>query len=278
MNMKRNMVLATSLLAMLAATSGCKREASGQVVAVVDGEEITAQEINAEIGGKIPPKVDPKEVQRQTLQQIIDRRLIAKAAKDDGIDKDQEYLLKQRQVNDALLIQMLGQRTDRTFRIPDTGEIQKYMTAHPTMFAQRQILQTDRISIPTPVDMQKVSAIKDDHSMDAVAARLTALNIKFTRDTAPLDTAALPPEIIGRIHKLPPGEPFVIPQPGVLMVLLVTSSAPQPVAIDQARPVVVQLMRKEAVEKAIRQRLKTQRDAAKIEYQPGFAPSKPGKS
>jgi len=277
MNMKRSIVLAASLTALLA-TTACKREATGQVVAVVDGEEITAQEINAEIAGKVPPKVDVKEVQRQTLQQIIERRLIAKAARDDGIEKDQEFLLRQRQVNDALLIQMLGQRTDRTFRIPDTAEITKYMAAHPNIFAQRQILMTDRIAIPTPVDMQKVSAIKADHSMEAVAARLTALNIKFKRDTAPLDTAALPPEVLNRIHNLPPGEPFVIPQPGNLMILLVTGSTPQPVGIDEARPVVVQLMRKEAVGKALQQRLKTEKAAAKIEYQPGFAPSKPDKS
>ena len=57
---------------------GCDKEPTGQVVAVVNGEEITQQELNAEIAElPNPPAGDKKAVQRQMLQQIINRRLMA---------------------------------------------------------------------------------------------------------------------------------------------------------------------------------------------------------
>ena len=278
MKVKRSTMLAASLLVMLAA-SGCQREATGQVVAVVNGEEITLQELNAEIGdAQLPKNMDAKEIQKRLLQRIVDRRLIAMAARKDGIDKDQEYLLRQRQTDDALLRDLLGQRTERTFRIPDEAAIKKYMAAHPTIFANREIFQMDRLQFAMPSDANVVRKLESDHTMEAVAAKLTSLGITFSRGLAEVDSATLPPLMVERIKSLPPGEPFLVPQPGGISAAVITSTRPAPLAPGQARSVAVQLMRKEAVESALEQRLKTEKASAKIEYQPGFAPAKPGKS
>ena len=65
---------------------GCQKEATGQVAAVVNGEEITLQEINAELAQlQVPEGVDRAQVQQAALQRIVDRRLLAQAAKEDGL-------------------------------------------------------------------------------------------------------------------------------------------------------------------------------------------------
>ena len=108
------------------ALSGCKREATGQVAAVVNGDEITLQEINAEIGNtELPKGIDRKVVQQAALQRIIDRRLIASAAREDGIDKDPQYIARQRRVDELLLIEMLGQKLEKTQRVPAAAAIDK---------------------------------------------------------------------------------------------------------------------------------------------------------
>lgn len=277
MNMKRTMLLAASVLALIS-TTGCKREAAGQVVAVVNGDEITRQEVEAELGGRpLPQGLDAKQAQQLILQRVVDRHLLAGAAKADGIDKDQEYLLKQRQMSDTLLAQMLGERAGRTFQIPDNAAIDKFIAAHPTIFAQRTLFQLDQVLFAPPSDANQVRALKDDHTMDAVAAHLTALGIKFERGAGQLDSAVVPPTILDTIRKLPPGEPFLIPQSGSILVASVTGMTAAPLAVEEARPIAVQLMRKEAVEKTLKQRLKQAKAEAKIEYQPGYGPAKTGK-
>lgn len=281
--MKRTTMLAASLLAM-AMVSGCKREAGGQVVAVVNGDEITVQELNAELATlQVPKNVDVKDVQRRVLQRMIDRRLIAAAAREDGVDKEQDFLIRQRQVNDALLATLLGQRTEKTFRIPDTAAINKFTASMPNLFGQRTVYSVDRILFAPPANMASLQQLKDDHSMDAVAAKLTAIGIPFTRATQEVDSGALPQEVVARIKSLPPTEPILLPQQGSITILVITGSRQAPLAGEEARPLAVQLMRKQAMEQAVEQRLKAQRASAKIEYQPGYAPvaapaAKPGKS
>ena len=47
------------LVAALLATTGCGKKATGQVVAVVNGDEITLDELNSELNGvNLPPNAD----------------------------------------------------------------------------------------------------------------------------------------------------------------------------------------------------------------------------
>src|SRR5437763_8427667 len=85
--------------------SGCQRKAEGQTVAVVNGQEITVPELNFALGqAKIPESADKNAVRSQILQQLVDRQLLADQAKSEGIDKSPEYLNRQRQADEQLLI------------------------------------------------------------------------------------------------------------------------------------------------------------------------------
>lgn len=261
--------------------SGCGREATGQVAAVVNGEEITLQEINQEIGSaELPKDVDRKAIQQQALQRIIDRRLVAQAARDDGIDKNPEYLMRQRQVSELLLVQMLGDKAGRAARMPDAAAIDKYIAEHPQTFADRAAYLVDRVQFKMPANPQQLEQLREDHSMNAVVAKLNSLGIEFQRGNVPLDSAKIPPQILERIKALPQGEPFLLPEGNMVTVGVVIATKPAPLTGPDARPIAVQLMRTEEVGKVLEQRVKTARASAKIEYQTGFAPAKdaaPGK-
>jgi EpsD family peptidyl-prolyl cis-trans isomerase len=274
MRMRRITLVTGCAFAMLA-LSGCKREATGQVAAVVNGEEITLQEVNQEIGqAQLPKNVDRKAIQQAALQKIIDRRLVAQAARKDGIDKEPEYVIRQRQIDELLLIQMLGQKAARTLRMPEPATIDKYVADHPTKFGERTIYLLDRVQFPMPSNPDQIRALKDDHTMEAVANRLTGMGVAFQRSGGQLDSAMVPPQMMARIKALPPGEPFLVPENGMVTVAAVTDSKPAPLLGANARPIAAQLMRSEEMAKILDQRLKTARDGAKIEYQSGFAPTK----
>lgn len=277
-NLKQKSLLAATSLLVLLSAAGCQRSATGQVVAVVNGDEITLQEVNAELEGvQIPQNADRKLVQQQAVQRIVERRLIAASARNEGIDKEQDYLIGQRKVDDNLLVQIMGDRAAKTFRIPDKATIDRFMAERPAIFGKRTIYTIDRVQFPFPSDVNQLKKLEGDHTMEAAMAKLDSMGIKYLRNTTQMDTARLPDPLLKAIMKVPPGEPFAVPDGGMISLGVITGSAPAPLNEDQARPIAVQMMRQKAVNESLQQRLKTEQAAAKIEYQPGFAPTKPAK-
>src|SRR5215831_14022696 len=77
---------------------------SGQVVATVDGNEITTLELKAEMGGFTArdPKIQ-KAAEQQVLQQIILRRLVADEARKQKLDKVSDYTIQVKRGEETLL-------------------------------------------------------------------------------------------------------------------------------------------------------------------------------
>jgi EpsD family peptidyl-prolyl cis-trans isomerase len=269
------------MCAAAALLAGChKGVPEGQVAATVNGEEVTLQELNTEIqASNVPQGMDKQVAQREALQHIIDRKLLLAAARDKKIDKSPEFQAQKQRTDELLLAQNYAKQQLAAVPVPNDGDISKFMADHPNAFASRETLQLDQIRFrPTAGDIKKLAVIQSDHSLDAVAAHLNSLGIKFDRVKAGLDTAQVPTDLIKEINGLPPGEPFVLPTNGIITVNAVIGH--QSIATDptQARQGAVGAWRQQQFTKLISDQLKTLRDGAKITYQNGFAPppKKPG--
>lgn len=272
----RGHIIGVVCMAMLVA--GCDKKPEGQVAAVVNGDEITLKEINAEIGtANIPQGADTKEIQKAALQRIVERRLLAQAAQEDGLDKSPEFLIRSRQINDALLVQLLGQRAEKSFQVPDQAAIDKYMADNPSMFAGRKMYVVDRIQFALPADMSKLKSLESAHSMEAVAAQLSSLGIKFERGPAKMDSAQLGQQRLNQILSLPNGEPFVIPENGMVTVAIITGESPLVGNKAEMAQVATQALRRQALGKTLEDRLKQARAKGEIKYQPEFAPKNAAK-
>jgi len=268
-----SLIALTSLSMMLA---GCQKKAEGQVVAVVNGEEITANELNSEIASRnIPANVDKKVVRADVLQQMVDRRLLAQAAKDQGLDRDPTYISRERVLKENLLVEMYAKKALDTVAVPDAAKVDQFIASHPSLFADRVKFRLDQVIFNPPADMAKLKELNGVHSIDGIVEWLKKNDIKFQRGPNALDSASLPPELVGKIKALPPGEPFIIPANGKIVANAVTAQEPVSLTIEQERPLATQAMRQEELGKIGQQRLKDAKDKAKIEYQPGYEPRKP---
>lgn len=272
--MSKRLAIST-MCAAAALLAGCHKGApEGQVAATVNGEEVTLQELNTEIqASNIPPSMDKKVAQQQALQHIIDRKLLLDAARDKKIDKSPEFLAQKQRADELLLAQTYAKQQLAAVPVPTDSDIQKFMTQHPNAFSSREVLQLDQIRFrPNPSDVKKLAVIQADHSLDAVAAHLTGLGIKFDRVKAGLDTAQVPTDLVNAIEKLPPGEPFVLPTNGIITVNTVIGHQTVQTDPAQARQGAVGAWRQQQFTKLISDQLKSMRDSAKITYQNGFAP------
>ena len=279
--MSKRLAIST-MCAAAALLAGCHKGApEGQVAAVVNGEEVTLQELNTEIqASNIPQNMDKKVAQQQALQHILDRKLLIGAARDKKIDKTPEFQAQQKRADELLLAQTYAKQQLAAVPVPTDADIQNFMSAHPNAFSNREALQLDQIRFrPNPSDVKKLAVIQQDHNLDAVAAHLTGLGIKFDRVKAGLDTAQVPTDLIKAINALPPGEPFVLPTNGIITVNTVIGHQTIPTDPAQSRQGAVGAWRQQQFTKLIGDQLKALKDSAKITYQNGFAPppeKKPG--
>lgn len=256
---------------------GCDKKVGGQVVAVVNGQEITQQELNAELNGQqIPPGADRKAVMAQLLQRVIDRKLLVGKAKEQGLDKSPAYLAQVQRGQDGVLIEMMTSSAAKAVPVPDATAAQQFIAANPTMFGGRKRYQLDQLIFTAANDPALQAKLKPVKTLPEVESVLTSSGIKFKRGSAQLDSAMLPAPIASRIAALPPGEPFVVPQNGQIVVSVIRSAVDIPTPAQQAQPAAVEIIRRQAVETAMRKQIEAARASAKITYDTGFAPPKAG--
>jgi peptidyl-prolyl cis-trans isomerase C len=267
-------------VALAVALAGCSKKPTDQVVAIVNGEEISLPELNAELGNaQVPPNVDKKLVQQQLLQRLVDRRLLAQSAKEQGLDRDPAFVVEQRRVLESLLVEKLAKRTNDSIPVPTAAEIDKFMAGNPSLFAGRQLYSVDQIAFATPADASRLRALEPAKTQAEVIAVLQQLGIQFQRANRVVDSATVPPEQMQKILSLPKGEPFVVPSNGQVTVNVITGNKAEPLPDTQARAMAVRVLRSQSLAKLGEQRLKEARAKAKIDYQTGFAPpAKPGEA
>lgn len=272
---------------MLLALGACgKKDAAaglekGQVIATVDGKDITIHELNAELQGiQMPTGEARKIIEQNALQQIINRRILSDIARERGLDKTPAYLLQERRADDQILVDMLQRSIASTIPQPTKSEAQKFMDDNPEMFAQRKIFTVDQIQFELPADEAKLKAFQPLKTMEEVQAKLDADHLQYKRAPGQMDALRMPPQLLQQILKLPAGEVFIIPVPGrpILVANKIVETKVVPFTGDQALAAAMQQvqMRKlnDLANKELEGKVKAARDAVK--YQPGYGPAKPG--
>jgi peptidyl-prolyl cis-trans isomerase C len=259
-------------LLILLACSSCDKKAEGQTVAVVNNDEITASEVNAELAGaNLAPDVDKKQAASRALQSLIDRRLLAAQARKDGIDRSPEFISRQRRATEELLIGMLASRQMDVDKLPTDAEIAAIQSKYPQGFAKREVWSLEQLQYQTPSSPAVLAKLLQTKTLEQIATVLTESGIPFQRGRNQLNTSLIPADMYSRLATLPAGEPFIVPNGGRSVASLITARAPAPLVGPAARSEAVNVIRREAGTRLLEKRLKDLRGTAKIEYKQGFA-------
>ena len=255
--------------------TGCHKEPKGQILAIVNGEEISMQELNAELqGANIPDTVDRKLLRKQVLQRLIDRKLIVQKAREQGLDKTPEYVAQQRRMEENLLVTLLGQKIASQVPMPDDRDVAQYIADNPTQFGGRQRLLLDQIQFAAPKDVKQLLTLRDAHSLEALAAGIQKLGLPMTRGKGVIDTGRLDPQLIKLINQLPPGEPFVLPSNGQYVASVIVGRDPTPTPTPVAKTAAAELVRRKELVAESKAQVARARSTAEIQYQPGYEPDK----
>jgi EpsD family peptidyl-prolyl cis-trans isomerase len=259
---------------------------TGQVVAELDGQEITVLEVNAELAGTpIPPNMTRREAEKLALNNIITRRMLSKAAEERELTKKPEFLLQERRASEQLRVQALARDIAAKVVQPTRDEADKFIDENPAMFRERKFFILDQIQFLRPDNIDKLG-FPAAKTMPEVEAILQANNIQFRRQPASLDTLGANPEFVREVTKVlasNPNELFMFasrpqgaPAP-VVLVNQVKETRVQPFTGDKAREFATNYLRNQRIQNALKAEVEKQQKstAERVVYQPGWEAPKP---
>ncbi|WP_448582789.1 hypothetical protein [Thermaurantiacus sp.] len=284
----RTPLLASALALLLAACGDGKTGGgdppSGQVVARLDGTDITLLEVNAELAGaNIPPEMSRRDAEIAALQQIISRRALMQAARERKLDQSPQFKLQERRATEQLLAQAFASEIAAKISQPTREDVDKFIAENPDLFDKRKIWEVDQIRFMRPAQLEKLP-LATVKTMEGVEQVLSEAGIEFQRGPNRLDALGANPEFVRAIAKLlteKPGELFMFPQPvpggQMMLVNQVRNTIVQPFTGERARSAATELLRNLRVQEALRKEVESLVKAARerVTYQEGYAPKEP---
>lgn len=260
----------------LAACGGKADAPTGQVVASVNGEEITTTDLESELSGATAPTPEgQKNLQRMALENIINRTILAQAAEAEGLAKGPEFAVLERKAKQAALVELLQRNLGKTIPQPGSEEIENFISDNPSMFANRKIFVVDQIVVPQ-ANEQLLKALQPVKTMAEAQAVLQKFNVKSNKTVGVIDALTIPPQAAQQIAALPPDEVFIIPANGAIRINHVRSSQVDPITGAQAQSVAKEILSRQrgqtAMQSALGDRIKAGR--ANVKYNDAFAPPK----
>jgi EpsD family peptidyl-prolyl cis-trans isomerase len=216
-----------------------------------------------------------KAAQQQALQRIIIRKLLAKEAEKQKLEKTSEYTVQVERGKETLLGQLLERKYASAATPPTRNDAEAFVASHPDMFADRRVMFVEQIMAgPNKIPQDDLRPLK---TMDQVKAILTANNVQYQENAVVLDTLSANPKLVEGIKTLPPDEIFVIPQNGALLFNHVLLTRQVPLQGDTATAYAMNVLRTQRARELVTQRVSDMRKAAesKIKYNPAYKPPAP---
>jgi len=269
----------------LLALAGCDKAAKapeGQVVATIDGKDVTVHEMNAEIAslGAQAQNAPKPLVEAVALGRVVERKMLAEEARKKELDKTPQFLLAKTRTEEGLLVQALQGSIQQGVTQSAREAAQKFISDNPVMFGDRKLLTLDQIQFLRPANIDQLP-LKDAKTMAEVERVLIDANIEYRRAPQQVDTLMVEPALSKEILRLsagPGAEPFMFANqpPGapapVVYVNTVTSAQTQPFTGEKAISYAQQLLQRQEVNKRLQAELKKIQESykSKIVYAKGY--------
>lgn len=265
--------LALVICAGLAACGGTDSAPEGQVVARVNGQEITLSELNSElIANNLGKRADDKAVTKMMIERLIARKLLVEAARDAGLDKTSEYVLSRQRTEENELAGLAQRQMMGQIKPPTREEAEKFIRENPGIFNNRKLMVLEQIRFLQPANANDVKLIEKAKSLAEVAELLKQNSIRFERVPTVLDTTSISPQLAQRIDGLPAGEVFVISNGQMVLANVIREKQPAAIPEEARIQYASQLIQQQRFAKGIEAQVNKLKQSAKVSYQKGYDP------
>lgn len=206
------------------AGAASKKVAGGatQVVAAIDGREITLSELRSEMA-RLGLAPTAPEAEQFALQSLINRALLAKAARKADVHRRPEALLRMRAAEEQALADVYLSLAAQALE-PTRPEINAFIGDHPELFEKRRRYEFAVISLATAsFDEETMTPLFDEtKTFDALRESLDAEKIPYTFSMTVKPSSAFPLAIRRQLGVYGVGDNIILkgdPQSQILKIV-----------------------------------------------------------
>lgn len=265
-------------LAMVAGMTGCgdkdKEKKPGQSLASVNGEEVTALQLNEELQRAGVSATQQEQASKQLLESLIDRQLLGSEAVKEKLDRDPKVVQAVERAKALILAQAYLQKHIGAVARPTRAEIEDYFNKNPGFFSNRKVLEMRELVISSrDMDAGLKAAMDAAKSLEEVAAYLDAHKLKFARTQVSRSTSDLPPELTAKLLAMNKGQLFIIKEGERSLLISIADIKDAPVTLEAAAGQIEQFLMNKKNKAASDAEVARLRASAKIEYLNKAAPA-----
>ena len=265
----------TSLLTLSIITSSL---ISSDVLATVDGKNITKQDVQAFISMSAPQaryeQLTPTQIKNIT-DRLIEKSLFAKLAKSSGIDKKEEYKNNIAKIQDELMVNM-WMKTQMDNILVSDSEAKAFYDKNKDKFVSQESIHARHILVKAEKDANEITNALKSLKGEALKIKFIALaKEKSTGPSGPKggDLGSFPkgkmvPAFEKAVWSLKEGEittSAVKTQFGYHIIYLEKKNQPEAIPYAKVKDRIIDSMKKQQFAKKIQDMAKELRDKAKIE-------------
>lgn len=273
-------ILLFTLLA-LSACGGKKEDASHQVatqvVAKVNGKEISIHQVNLQMGrlGPLDEK-QAKAAAKKVLAQLVEQEMLKQKALEASLDRDPNVMQVIEASKGQILAQAYLEQVMAKVAKPSSSEIDAFYKEHPELFEARRVFRLQELSVTAPQEKfgEIEAGLKAVSGINQVAQWLKEHDLPFTANSNVRAAEQLPLDLLKRLQPLKDGEFVVLKTPRTVNIVHLAASQTVAIARDKAGPVIEQYFMNQNKAKLAKSEMDSLKAKAKIEYVGDFADMK----
>lgn len=274
--MKKIALIVPALMLVMA---GCSKhdeagKGSSQVVAKVNGSEITVHQLNFALSkmGKLDQS-QVKAASEKVLQQMVDMELLKQKSVDEKLDRDPNVLQVLEATKQQVLAQAYMQKVASKQAIPSADEIRKFYDTHPELFSERNVYVIQEFALQTgPEHADEIEAgISAAKTPEEIGKWLQDNKYVFNVNASRKGAEQLPLELLKQLHSLKAGDTLVVKSPQAIVLLFLAKIDRQPVGFENAKPVIQQFLVNSGQQTLVKNEVANLRKKAKVEFYGDFS-------
>jgi EpsD family peptidyl-prolyl cis-trans isomerase len=253
---------------------GDKPPAATQVVAKVNGSELTVHQVNHVLEQSPELASQGDAGSRQVLERLIDQQLAVDQATNEKLDRDPAVMSDLEAARRDVLARDYLQRVTAKITPPTEEDARAYYEAKPALFAQRQIFNLDELQFTLSSDQETAlhNLLKSAHGPDSIVHWANEQKIRLAASQSIRPAESLPMNLLDAVAAAQDGQGVVSADGKNVRVVFVMGRNTSPVTFDVAKPAILQALANQRRRDMVQAEIQRLRSQAKIEYVGAFAP------
>lgn len=245
----------------------------GQALVRVNGEEITALQLNDELSRANVPPGQQEAATRQLLESLIDRQLVLAEAGRNKMDRTPDVMKAIERAKAQIIAQTYVQSITSKLAKPSIAEVDDYFQKHPEFFSQRKQFDMKQLVMSSNDASDNFKrALDAAKSLDEVAAWLEKNGVRHARGQLSRSSTDMPPEMSAKLLTMPKTQLFVVREGGNTLINAIIDVREAPVSAKDAAPQIEKFLINKKIKEAMDAEIAHLRSSAKIEYLGASAP------